>query len=295
MNVGFIGIGQMGRHMARNLLKAGHSLTINDLFKDAAKELLDAGAKWADTPREVAAVSQIVVTSLPAPPDVEAVVYGPSGLEAGWKKGDIYIDMSTNSPTTVRKIAESARAKGVAVLDAPVSGATVGAEAGTLAIMVGGDKATLEQAMPVLEAMGKKIVHLGEVGCGNIAKLVNNMIAIACGVVSAEGFVLGVKAGIDPQALYDVVTSGTGNNWSLGQFPNSVFKGNWAPTYRLSLASKDMGLVTQLGREMGVPLLVGSVVDQKLIDAKTAGLADNCVDAAIVRLEELTGVQVRTK
>jgi 3-hydroxyisobutyrate dehydrogenase-like beta-hydroxyacid dehydrogenase len=171
----------------------------------------------------------------------------------------------------------------------------MGAEAGTLAIMVGGEAAALEKATPVLEAMGKKIVLLGDVGCGNVAKLVNNMIAIACGAVSAEGFVLGVKAGIDPQALFDVISSSSGASWSLQQYPISVFKGNWAPMYRLSLASKDLGLAMQLGKEYGVPLQIGSLVDQKLIEAKTAGLAEKGVDAAILRLEELTGVEVRTK
>jgi len=295
MDIGFIGIGQMGKHMARRILDAGYSLTVHDINKEAAAHLLGKGAKWGNTPADVAKSCQVVISSLPAPPDVEQVVYGANGLKSGWKDGDIYVDMSTNAPSTIRRIAEDARAMGVAVLDAPVSGGTPGAEKGTLAIMVGGDPATLEKVRKVLETMGQKIFPVGDVGCGNVAKLINNLIALACASISAEGFVLGAKAGISPQTLWDIITVSTGNNWSLQQFANSVFKGDFAPNYRLSLACKDIGLVVGLGREYGVPLQLGSVVEQKLIEAKTAGLADKGVDALILRLEELAGVQVRTQ
>jgi len=295
MNIGFIGIGQMGRHMAGRILDAGYNLTVHDLRKEAAAHLLEKGAQWGNTPRDVAESCQVVISSLPAPPDVEQVVYGQNGLKAGWKKGDIYVDMSTNSPSTIRRIAEDARDLGVSVLDAPVSGGTGGAERGTLAIMVGGDSASLEKVRRVLEVMGQKIFPVGDAGCGNVAKLINNMIALTCSSISAEGFVLGVKAGIDPQTLWDIITVSTGNNWSLQQYANSVFKGDFAPNYRLSLACKDINLMIGLGKEYNVPLPVGAVVEQKLIEAKAAGLADKGVDALILRLEELAGVQVRTK
>jgi 2-hydroxymethylglutarate dehydrogenase len=295
MDVGFIGIGQMGRHMARRILDAGYNLTVHDLNKEAAIGLLEKGAKWGNTPGDVAMSCQVVISSLPAPQDVEQVVYGTNGLKSGWKDGDIYVDMSTNSPSTIRRIAEDAGAMGVAVLDAPVSGGTMGAEKGTLAIMVGGDTAALEKVRKVLEVMGQKIFPVGDVGCGNVAKLINNMIALTCCSISAEGFVLGVKAGIDPQILWDIITVSTGNNWSLRTFAHSVFKGNFAPNYRLSLAAKDIGLVAALGKEYGVPLQLCSVTEQKLVEAKAAGLADKGVDALILRLEELTGVQVRTQ
>ncbi|GAF81407.1 unnamed protein product, partial [marine sediment metagenome] len=145
MNIGFIGIGQMGRHMSRRLLEAGYDLTVHDLKKEAAQPLLEKGARWMDTPKGVAESCQVVLSSLPGPPEVEEVVYGKNGLMAGWNKGDIYIDLSTNSPTTIRQVAEDAKIKGVTVLDAPVSGGVQGAEAGTLAIMVGGDAPTLER------------------------------------------------------------------------------------------------------------------------------------------------------
>jgi 2-hydroxymethylglutarate dehydrogenase len=294
MKVGFIGIGQMGIHMAERILAAGYQLTVHDIRKEAANNLLERGAVWASTPKDVAASCQLVISSLPTPQDVEQIVSGANGLKSGWKKGDIYVDMSTNSPSTIRKIAADAKTMGVTVLDAPISGGTRGAELGTLAIMVGGDSAALEKIRPVLETMGKNIFHVGDVGCGNIVKLINNMIAITCTSISAEGFVLGTKAGIDPGVLWDIIKVSTGTNWALQQYPQTVFKGNFAPMYRLSLAYKDIGLAMELSKEYSVPLSVGAVVEQKLIEAKAAGLADKHIDALILRLEELAGVQVRS-
>jgi 2-hydroxymethylglutarate dehydrogenase len=295
MNVGFIGLGQMGRHMAARILGAGFNLTVYDIFKDSAKPILEKGAKWANSAKEIAQVSDVVITMLPTPQDVEQTVNGENGLKAGWKKGDIYIDMSTDSPATIRKIAEEAKKMGVDVLDAPVSGGTRGAESGTLAIMAGGDAAALEKSKKLLECMGQKVFAVGAVGNGNVAKLVNNMLAIANGIVASEGFVLGVKAGIDPQILWDIISMSTGSSWTLQNFPNSVFKGNFAPFFKLSLAAKDINLAIQLGKENGVPLPVSSAAEQKMIEAKAAGLGDKGVDSVITRYEEVTGVQVRTQ
>jgi 2-hydroxymethylglutarate dehydrogenase len=294
MNIGFIGIGLMGKHMSRRILDAGFNLFVHDLIREAATHVLERGAKWASSPKELAQSCQVVLSSLPTPQDVEQVVYGTNGLLAGWKEGDIYVDMSTNSPSTMRRIADSARDKGVAVLDAPVSGGTRGAELGTLTIMVGGDLRALETVRKVLETMGQNIIPVGDVGCGNVAKLVNNMIALACNSITAEGFVLGVKAGIDPQTLWDIVSISTGNSWSLQQYPQTVFKGDFEPGFRISLACKDLRLATELGKDNGVPLPVASAVEQKLIEAKTAGLGDKGVDGVILRLEELAAVQVRS-
>ena len=293
MDIGFIGIGQMGRHMSKRILEAGYSLTVLDINKDAATHLLEAGAKWCDTPRSMAASCQLVITSLPTPQDVEQVVYGPEGLKSGWKDGDTYVDMSTNSPSTIRRIAEDAKTMGVGVLDAPVSGGTKGAEMGTLTIIVGGDSTTLEKAREVLETMGQKIFLVGDVGCGNIAKLINNMIALTCSSISAEGFVLGVKAGIDPEILWDIISISTGNNWALQQYISTVLQGDFTPLYRLSLGCKDIGLATEMGKEYGVPLPVVSAVEQKLIEAMAAGLGDKHVDAVILRLEELVNAKAR--
>ena len=294
METGFIGVGQMGRHMARRILEAGFPLTVHDANRDAAAPLIALGARWGATPRDVALACRTVFTCLPTPQIVEEVVYGANGLRAGWKRGDIYVDMSTNSPSTVRKIATDAAAMGVAVLDAPVSGGTRGAEQGTLAIMVGGEAATLEAVRGVLVAMGEKIFPVGAVGCGNIAKLANNMISLAANSICAEGFVLGVKAGIDPQVLLDIIRVSTGANWSADQYPRTVFKGNFDPGFRIGLAYKDIGLALDLGRECGVPLPVGEAVRRDLAEAMAAGLADKGVNAVILPLEEAAGAKVRS-
>ena len=294
MNVGFIGIGQMGGPMSRHVLEAGYELTVHDLRKDAGKYLLDKGAKWADTPKAVAGACRVVISCLPTPIQVQEVVYGAHGLMGGWKTGDIYVDMSTNSPTVIRQVAKDAKAMGVAVLDAPVTGGTRGAQEGTLAIMVGGDKLYLEKIRQILHAMGDKIFHVGDVGCGNVAKLVNNLISLTNNAICAEAFVLGVKAGIEPQILWEITTSGTANNWNLQQYPQTVFQGNFEPGFRLSLGFKDIGLAIQLGREYGVPLFVGAAVEQSLLEAKAAGFEDKSVDAVALYLEKLVGVEVRS-
>jgi len=293
MDIGFIGIGQMGRRMSTRILAAGYNLTVNDLNKEAAAPVLDKGAEWADTPGDVARACRVVITSLPAPGDVEQVVYGDNGLMTGWQSGDIYIDMSTNSPTTMQKIARDAEKMGVSVLDAPVSGGTVAAEKGTLTIMVGGEASTLEKVRQVLETMGQKIFPVGAVGCGNAAKLVNNLIGLACNSISAEGFVLGVRAGINPATLLEIIRVSTGDNWTARQYPGTTFKGNFEPGFKVSLAYKDINLALSLGEEYGVPLPVGEVVQKDLHNAMAAGLENKGVDAVILPLEKAAGVVVR--
>jgi 3-hydroxyisobutyrate dehydrogenase-like beta-hydroxyacid dehydrogenase len=295
MNIGFIGIGQMGRHMSRRLLEAGHKVTIHDLSKEAAAPLLKTGAVWADSPAAVARACRVVITSLPRPQDVEQVVYGADGLIQGWRSGDIYIDMSTNSPSLIRRITADAAAKGVSVLDAPVSGGVKGAEAGTLAIMVGGDAAALEKVRKVLETMGQRIFPVGPAGCGNIVKLVNNLISLACNSISAEGFALGVKAGIDPAVLLEIIKVSTGDNWCARQYPATTFKGNFEPGFKISLAYKDINLALDLGRENGVPLPVAEAVRKDLEETIAAGHRDKGVDAVILPLEKAAGANVRSK
>ena len=294
MDVGFIGIGQMGRHMALHILEAGYNLTVHDIRKEAAKPLLEKGAKWAETPAALTRTCQVIISSLPTPQDVESIVYGENGLKSAWKSGDIYIDMSTNSPTSIQRIADDAKAMGVAVLDAPVSGGTKGAEAGTLAIMVGGDKATLERVREILETMGKRIFLVGDAGCGNVTKLVNNLISLACNSISAEGFALGVKAGINPEVLLEIIKVSTGDNWCARQYPQTTFKGNFEPGFKVSLAYKDISLALACGEEYGVLLPVGVAVQKDLKGTMEAGYQDKGVDAVILPLENAAGIQVRT-
>ncbi len=294
MKVGFIGVGQMGRHMARHVLEGGYELVVHDASKEAADYLIQKGAKWAASPKELAQACTVVIASLPTPKIVEEVVYGKNGLKSGWKKGDVFIDMSTNSPTTIRKIAEDAKAMGVSVLDAPVSGGTGGADKGTLAIMVGGEAAVLEKVRKILQTMGTGIFPVGTIGCGNIAKLVNNYIALTTNAVVAEGFVLGVKSGIDPKVLFDIVSVSTGRSWSLEQMPGTVFANNFEPGFKMSLGRKDMALALTLGKENGVPLDLGEAVQKELDAAIAAGCSEKSVQAVIIPMEQKTGVQVRT-
>jgi 2-hydroxymethylglutarate dehydrogenase len=294
MNVGFIGLGQMGKHMAANILKAGYELQVFDVKKEAAAPLVDRGARLKNSPKDLTESCRIIISCLPTPQVVEQVVYGKDGLKGGWKAGDVYIDMSTNSPSLIRRITADAKTMGVTVMDAPVSGGTRGAEAGTLTIMVGAEKAALDKVHKVLEAMGKNIFHVGDAGCGNVAKLVNNMIGLACSSITAEGFALGVKAGIDPQVLFNIISVSTGNNWGMQQYPNTVFKGNFEPGFRVSLAYKDINLALDLGKDYGIPLPVGSVVRSDLEKTIANGMADKGVDAVILNLEKITGIQVRT-
>jgi 2-hydroxymethylglutarate dehydrogenase len=294
MDIGFIGIGQMGKRMAGHLMDAGYDLTVHDIDKSAASGLLERGARWADKPAEVARACRVVITSLPEPGDVEQVVMGPGGLREGWKSGDVYVDMSTNSPSLVRRIAEDAAKMGVTVLDAPVSGGVKGAENGTLAIMAGGPQEAIDRLRDIFMAMGKRIFPVGEVGCGNVAKLVNNLVSLACNSISAEGFVLGTRAGIKPDVLWEIIGVSTGNNWCMQQYPETTFRGNFKPGFRIGLAYKDIGLALDMGREYGVPLPVGEVVRDDLRAAVETGLADSGVDAVILPLEKAAGVEVRT-
>jgi 2-hydroxymethylglutarate dehydrogenase len=293
MKIGFIGIGQMGKLMAGRILDAGNQLVVHDIYKEAAAPLLAKGAEWSASPADVARACRIVISSLPMPKDVDQVVYGKNGLKEGWRSGDIYIDMSTNSPTTIRRIAADAKKLGVTVLDAPVSGGTKGAANGTLSIIVGGDKGALEKTRPILLAMGKNIFPVGEVGCGDIVKLVNNLIGLICNSASAEGFALAVKAGVDPAMMLEILKVSTGNNWAAQQYPNSTFKGNFEPGFKINLALKDLKLALALGKENDVPLPVGAAACQDLQDAVTAGLGDKGVDAVIIPREKASGVEVR--
>lgn len=293
MKIGVIGVGQMGSRMAGRLLEAGYDLTVYDVVKDGARDLLDKGAKWASNPKAMAESCSVVISSVPGPREVEEIVYGASGLMAGWKKDDIYIDMSTSLPSTTRRVAKDAESKGAAVLDAPVTGGIGGAKEGTLTIMVGGDADALGRVRSILEHLGKKILHMGDIGCGNITKIVNNLIASVCSNINAEAFVLGVKAGVDTRKLWEAVTAGTGNNKSLELWSTGVLKGNFEPGFQLDLALKDIGLAMSLGREYAVPLPVAATVEQRIIEAKAAGFGKKSSSATILRLEELVGVKVR--
>src|SRR2546426_2926821 len=205
MRIGFIGLGNMGGPMALNLIKAGHTLIVNDVRREAAAPHLERGAKWAESPKVIAHESELVLTSLPGPKEVEAVAMGADGIIHGAVPGTVWADLSTGSPTVMRKLYAGFKDKGIHVLDAPVSGGAIGAQRGTLQVMVGGDESIYREVRPVLQAVGDKVGYMGPIGAGTIAKLVHNMIGIATRAVFAEGFTLGVKAGVKPEALLEAI------------------------------------------------------------------------------------------
>ena len=300
MRIGFIGLGNMGGPMALNLTKAeGNEVCVFDVRREAAAPHLEAGAKWADSPRALAAQSDLVMTSLPGPPEVEEVMFGEGGIAQGIRPGSVYVDLSTNAPSTVRRIAGALKEKGMDMLDAPVSGGAVGAKAANLAIMVGGDEAVFRHVLPILEIIGAKdqIIHVGAIGAGNVAKLAHNQLCMVTSAAIAEAFTMAVKAGIAPEALFKVVSGGAfGRGMLLQGLPAVVFKGNFdrPPTFALKLARKDLALATELGREFNVPMPLAAVVEQELTEAVARGLGDKDGIVAFSLQEERAGVKVRS-
>ena len=294
MKLGFIGTGNMGNPMAANLIKAGHQLTVHDLRREAATNLLEMGASWVDSPKEAVQGNEAVFTSLPVPRDVEAVVLGENGILEGASSGAVFFDLSTNSPTMVRRLHEECAARGVTLLDSPVSGGVYGAAAGTLAVMVGGDKATYDRFKPTLEAIGTHVVYCGDIGNGSVCKICNNLMSMGTGVLLAEALTLGVKAGVDLGVLADVINNSPGGSKRLSEkFPRYLFKGNFEPGFATALAAKDVRLATDLGREYGIPMELSNMVDQRHVEAMFRGWGSEDSDAVARIQEEKSGVQLR--
>jgi 3-hydroxyisobutyrate dehydrogenase len=292
--LGFIGTGNMGRHMAGNLLKAGYPLTVNDARRGAAGPLVEAGATWADSPAEVAKASEVVFTSLPGPAEVDAVALGDAGILASLRPGDVFVDLSTNSPTAIRKVHAAGAERGIHVLDAPVSGGVIGAEAATLAVMVGGDKAVFERCQPMLEKIGSHVVYCGGAGNGSVTKIVNNMISLSLNLLLGEAMALGVKAGVDLATLVDVIQNSSGATRKMGShYQHYLFQGNFEPGFALDLGAKDLRLGTNLARELGLPLDLANFVDQRFVEAQGRGWGKLGADAVVRLIEERAGLELR--
>ena len=260
MKVGFIGVGNMGGPMCRNIVKrSNHQVTVFDLNASAVKACTDLGATAGKSIADATAGADVVMTSLPMPRDVEAVTLGDNGILASIKPGQTYIDLSTNAPSMVKKIGAAMAAKGIAMLDAPVSGGTVGAEAATIAIMVGGDKKVFDDALPVLQSFSANVIHMGGLGSGTVAKLVNNMLSFCNMAALSEGMMMGTKYGLDPDKLLHVIASSSGNSNAIKNFTLRALPGKYSPpSFALDLAYKDLHLALELGDELGVPLPQGS-------------------------------------
>ena len=260
MNVGFIGLGNMGHPMAANLLKAQYNLTVHDLRRETGQPLEEAGARWGTSPKNVAARSEVVLTSLPGPEEVEAVVLGENGIFAGLDSGSACIDLSTNSPTTLRKIAGIGASRGFHVLDAPISGGVFGARDGTLTIYVGGEQADFERFQPLFQSIGNHVAYMGPTGSGHMTKLVNNLMMFINFAGVCEGMAMGAKAGIQPQALLDVIKTSTGDSMYLRRTIRLLLAGEDVNS-AADLAVKDVHLAVELGRELDIPMELGPLVE----------------------------------
>jgi 2-hydroxymethylglutarate dehydrogenase len=291
-SVGFIGVGNMGNPMAANVLKTPFPMTVFDTNPKAMENLIQAGARRANSAREVVESAEIVLTSLPASPDVEAMYLEPGGLVERAKAGTILIDLSSVLPSTPRKIEPRAKARGVHFLEAPVSGGVSGARAATLAIMVGGDAAALERARPVLLAIGPNIFHVGPAGAGNTVKAINNMMACVNSCAMMEGLALGVKAGLDPMTIYEVVKASSGGSKALERIPRALIPRNFEPGFKVQLMNKDLETFTSIAKELHVPVSFANDAQRYQQAAMAAGLGELDTSVVMTVIERLAAVQV---
>ena len=288
--IGFIGLGIMGRPMAKNLLKAGYSLVVHSRSRGPVDELVAAGAKAAGSPKEVASQCDVLIAMLPNSPDVELVALGKNGIVEGGRSGQIFVDMSTISPLVSQKIGEALSAKGVRMLDAPVSGGERGAIDGALSIMVGGDQAVFDSVLPILQAMGKTITLLGPLGFGGFTKLANQIIVAVNLTALGEALTLAKKAGLDRQLTLKALAGGLAGSRCLDQKTANYVGNSYQPGFKIDLHFKDLGLIMESARALGVPLPATSVVQELFSALRVKGRGGLDHSGVITLLEELAGV-----
>jgi len=292
LKVGYIGLGLMGKSIARNILKAGFSLVVHNRSHAAVEELVAEGAIAASTPAVVAAQVDIVFTNLPDTPDVEKVVLGEKGIIEGAHHGLIVIDNSTIKPASARMIAEKLAERNMFALDAPVSGGDIGARNGTLTIMVGGDASALEKAMPVLMAMGKTVTHVGDAGAGQVAKAANQIMVAAQMVAMGELLVFAKKAGVDPKKVVDAIKGGAAQCWTLDVKPPRLFDGNRNPGFKAHMQLKDLKIILETAQEYDIPIS-GTVENTKLFQQMIdEGMGELDNSAVVGVIEKLAGVDI---
>ncbi len=288
--VGYIGLGLMGKSIARNIMKAGFTVVVHNRSRGAVVELVAEGAIEAHSAKEVAEQVDIVFTNLPDSPDVEYVALGEDGIIAGAHPGLIFVDNSTIKPASARYIAVELAKRGVRSLDAPVSGGDIGARDGTLTIMVGGPEDALEEVRPVFEAMGKSITHVGEAGAGQIAKGANQIMVAAQMVAMAELLIFAQKAGADPKKVVQAIRGGAAQCWTLDVKPPRLFAGNRNPGFKARMQAKDIQIVLETAREYGIPLPSAAVDAQLYTAMLQLGLQDADNSAVVAIIEKLAGV-----
>ena len=289
--IGFIGLGNMGEGMAGNIQKTGYPMVVHDLQEAATRPFLEREARLASSPADVARLSEVTFTSLPGPNEVEEVFVGSEGLLEGARDGGIYVDLSTSRPTLIREIAPLFRAKG-----APVSGGKSGAASGNLAVMVGGERDIYERIKPILDSFGDKVFYAGSIGAGSVAKLVHNMIGHGVRQAIAEGLTLGVKAGVEPEPLWECIRRGALGRMSILHegIPRGWFQGDFdTVSFAHELSRKDIRLATELGREFNVPMPVANLAEQIAIQCANRGWGNKDSSVSFLLQEEVAGVEVR--
>ena len=295
MKIGFIGLGNMGKGMATNVFEAGHDLTVYDLNKKAAQALLESGAKWADTPKALAEVSDdIIFTCLPGPPEVEEVALGENSIFEGIKPDCVYIDLSTSSPEMAERLYAKFKEKNAHVMDVPVNDGLYDAVSGKLMLMAGGDEEIFNRCKPVLDAIGNKVRYFGKIGSGSICKIVHNCLSFGIQTVVAEGFSLGMKAGIDPEALWWVISQAAVGKGALfhALMPAVYLPRKFEPArFSLRLAFKDVALAASLGRKYNVPMPLVNLTQQELMSAVNRGWGDKDAMISVCLQEERAGLK----
>ena len=291
--IGFVGTGNIGNPMAKNLIAAGNQLVIYDLRPEVMENLLELGAESAGSVAEVASRCSLVFTSLPGPPEVESAITGADGILAGASPGDVHVDLSSNSITTVRRLAQLEAEAGVSYIDAPVTGGVAGAEAATLTVLGSGDPDAFERVRPLLEQIGANIFHLGEAGSGCLFKLLNNVIILCGNQIVQEALVLGTKAGLDPEDLAEKLRLGTARPY-MGLTPYLLGKRFDNPSFTLRLAEKDVSLALEAARANHVPMPVANAAHQTYLRALSAGLGEQSFLATLQALEAAAGTEIPT-
>lgn len=290
--LGFVGLGIMGRGMVRNLLKAGYAVTVWNRTARRAEALVEAGAQAAKSPQEVATNSDIVFICVSDTPDVEQVILGENGLIHGMKPGGLIVDMSTISPQATQEIAAQLNARGIHMLDAPVSGGSEGAEKGTLSIMVGGASAQLERAMPYFQAMGKTITHIGDHGAGQTVKLVNQILVVANMLAVSEALIFAQASGLDLDKTLQAVGGGAGGSWMLNNRGPQVIRRDWRPGFTIDLQQKDLRLALEAASAVGAPVITTSLISNLYRTLQAAGLGSEGNHALVKALENLSGITI---
>jgi 2-hydroxy-3-oxopropionate reductase len=291
--IGFIGLGIMGKPMAKNLIKAGFPLVVHNRSRAAVDELARQGSSTAGSPREVAAAADVLITMLPNSPDVELVALGANGIKEGARKDQLFIDMSTINPLVSQKIAKELQPLGVAMVDAPVSGGEKGAIDAALSIMAGGEPQDFERALPIFNALGKTITHMGPLGAGGFTKLANQIIVAINLTAIGEALVFGTKAGVDPQKMIRALSGGLAGSKCLDQKTEKILSGDFAPGFKIDLHFKDLNLISDAARSVGVPIPTAAFVEQLFAALRTRGRGGLDHSSVITLFEDLAGVQVR--